>query len=182
MCIFCWDQQSALGWMRGNEPITPVHTMLNLWVQWPRVWSQDWAEHIKWHKMAKCEKEDVQSRVCGRIAALEWLFFTCYCGLLSSDLWLVNADHLITGHTLNTSAFKVWRTEDFEEVKIIKVKQYISTYINIIMKNLFIIRVNFLNFKTNVVFCETFLIQRLFFINFFFLSKCLCKRDIRRRN
>ena len=64
--------------------------MLYLWVQWPRVWSQDWAEHIKWHKMAKCEKEDVQSRVCGRIAALEWLFFTCYCSFchLTSD-WLM---------------------------------------------------------------------------------------------
>ena len=30
----------SLGWMRGNEPITPMHTMLYLCrVQWPRVWS-----------------------------------------------------------------------------------------------------------------------------------------------
>ena len=36
-----------------------------------------------------------------------------------------DTDHFVTGHTLNTSAFKVFRTEDFEEVKIIKVKQYI---------------------------------------------------------
>ena len=42
----------------------------------------------------------------------------------NTDLWLVHADHLITGHTLNTSAFKVWRTEDFEEVKIIKVSVF----------------------------------------------------------
>ena len=33
-----------------------------------------------------------------------------------------DSEHLITGHTLNTSAFKVWRTRDFEEVKIIKVR------------------------------------------------------------
>ena len=32
-----------------------------------------------------------------------------------------DTEHLITGHTLNTSAFKVWRIEDFEEVKTIKV-------------------------------------------------------------
>ena len=33
-----------------------------------------------------------------------------------------DTNHLITGHTLTSSAFKVWSTEDFEVVKIIKVQ------------------------------------------------------------
>ena len=76
----------SLGWMRGNEPITlAVHSAQCCISKWPRVQRAATEEHINWHKMAKCEKEDVQTRFCGRIAALEWLFFTCYCGLLSSD-------------------------------------------------------------------------------------------------
>ena len=61
----------ALGWMRGNEPITPVHRMLYLQLTGSGHVFIAGTEHVKWHKMAKCEKEDVQSRVCGRIAALE---------------------------------------------------------------------------------------------------------------
>ena len=62
----------ALGWMRGNEPITSVHRMsyLQLSARSGHVFGAR-TEHIKWHKMAKCEKEDVQSRFCGRIATLE---------------------------------------------------------------------------------------------------------------
>ena len=99
MCIYsvgsvqCTVQACiALGWMRGNEPITLAVHSAECCVPTlsGHVFRAATEEHINSHKMAKCEKEDVQTRFCGRIAALEWLFFTCYCGLLSSDPWLDN--------------------------------------------------------------------------------------------
>ena len=33
-----------------------------------------------------------------------------------------DTDHVMTGHTLTNSAFKIWDTHNFEVVKIIKVE------------------------------------------------------------
>ena len=37
-----------------------------------------------------------------------------------------DTDHVITGHTLTNSSFKIWKIDNFEVVKIIKVRRLLA--------------------------------------------------------
>ena len=37
-----------------------------------------------------------------------------------------NQEYMVTGHTLTTSSFKIWKIDNFEVVKIIKVKPLLA--------------------------------------------------------
>ena len=101
-----------------------------------------------------------------------------------------DTEHLITGHTLNTSAFKVWRIEDFEEVKTIKVSStdLVPCYFvcKIIQKRkggkrfaILSLVIFFWERRENLELMYLDMERKPFVVSF---KKCLCKRDIRRRN